>query len=162
VRTAVLALIAAGASYYGVSYGVTKLMGNRGSGPDTAPTDTAAVSSVFAAPPVTPATSSEAVPKLQIVTSESPLSPGTDVPVGHGLLEIQVPDGTAIRVDGEYLGMGPSRRVPLSAGSHAVLLGDAAPQTVKVSAGQRTLAVAGGSSPAASVSTAAPAPAGSP
>ena len=65
------------------------------------------------------------------------------VPAGNGLLEIQVPEGTAIRVDGEYLGMGPGRRVPLSPGPHEVTLGDGAPQSVLVKAGQRTLAVVG-------------------
>jgi hypothetical protein len=70
------------------------------------------------------------------------------------LLEIQVPDGTAIRVDGEYLGMGPGRRVPLTPGAHTLTLGDTPPQTVTVKLGQRTLAVAAGS--------ATPAPAGSP
>jgi hypothetical protein len=91
--------------------------------------------------------------KPQLTTTESALPPGTDVPPGNGLLEVQVPDGTAIRVDGEYLGMGPARRVPLSPGTHQLALGDGTPQSVLVKAGQRTLAV---------VASASAAPAGSP
>jgi hypothetical protein len=82
------------------------------------------------------------------------LPPGTDLPPNNGLLDIQVPAGTAIRVDGEYLGMGPARRVPLTPGAHALTLGDGAPQSVTIKLGQRTLAVVG--------SAASPAPAGSP
>jgi len=40
----------------------------------------------------------------------------------------------AIRVDGEYLGMGPGRRVPLPPGAHELTLGDNPPVTVKVTA----------------------------
>jgi hypothetical protein len=147
LRTAVLALLAAGASYFGV----TKLF--------SAPPEHAAPVPSLVAPavvvPVAPSAALAAVaPKLQITATESALPPGTDLPAGNGLLEIQVPDGTAIRVDGEYLGMGPGRRVPLPPGSHSLTLGEAAPQSVTITAGQRTLAVAAG--------PAAPAPAGSP
>lgn len=144
LRTAVFAVLAAGASYYGV----TKLFG---APPPPAP----AVPAVVAPAPV-PVTPSAAAPaaQLQITTSDSALPPGTDLPAGNGLLEIQVPDGTAIRVDNEYLGMGPGRRVPLPPGPHSVSLGDAPPQTVTIKAGQRTLAAAAGA--------ATPAPAGSP
>jgi hypothetical protein len=92
--------------------------------------------------PVTSAAPAAAAGKLSLTTSESALPPGSDVPAGNGLLEIQVPDGTAIRVDGEYLGMGPARRVPLAPGEHQVALGDGAPQAVTIKLGQRTLAVA--------------------
>jgi hypothetical protein len=144
LRTAVFAVLAAGASYYGV----TKLFG---APPPPVP---AAPAVVAPAPvPVTPSAAAPA-PKLQITTSDSPLPPGTDLPAGNGLLEIQVPDGTAIRVDNEYLGMGPGRRVPLTPGPHNLSLGDAPPQTVTIKAGQRTLAAAAGA--------ATPAPAGSP
>jgi CheY-like chemotaxis protein len=145
LRTAVFAVLAAGASYYGV----TLLFAT----PPASPV--AAVPSAVTPLPTPVVASGSAVPKEPpLTTSESALPPGTDVPPGNGLLEIQVPDGTAIRVDGEYLGMGPGRRVPLAPGAHQVTLGDAAPQTVAVKAGQRTLAVAAAASAAA--------PAGSP
>ena len=87
--------------------------------------------------------------QAQIELSEAPLPPGTDTPPNTGLLEIQVPEGTSIRVDGEYLGMGPGRRVPLAPGEHQLTLGDAPPQPVSIKLGQRTLAVvAGGASSA--------------
>jgi hypothetical protein len=150
VRTAVFALLAAGVSYFGV----TKLFGGApaeqpvAAAPSTIPPAVVVPVAPSAAPVV-------AAPKLQVTATDSPLPPGTDVPANLGLLEIQVPDGTAIRVDGEYLGMGPGRRVPLAPGAHALVLGEAAPQTVTIKAGQRTLAVTAGAA-------ATPAPAGSP
>ena len=139
--TAVLSLAAAAASYFGI----TAIWPNHvASTAQTAPTVAAPVPA-----PVAPA----AAPQPKITTSESPLPPGTDVPAGSGLLEIEVPDGTSIRVDGDYLGMGPRRRVPLTPGPHKVLLGDGEAMTVTVKAGQRTLAVLAaspGSAPARS------------
>lgn len=147
LRTAVFAVLAAGASYYGV----TKASALFGTAPEPAASTPALVAP--APVPVTPSAAAPA-PQLQITTTDSALPPGTDLPAGNGLLEIQVPDGTAIRVDNEYLGMGPGRRVPLPPGTHSVALGDAPPQTVTIKAGQRTLAAAAGA--------ATPAPAGSP
>ncbi|HYQ18275.1 MAG TPA: response regulator [Polyangiaceae bacterium] len=145
-RTAVVALLAAAASYYGINKLVAALSSDPA--PIAAPTVAAPV------PVPVPVASVAAVSKLAINLSDSALPPGTDVPAGSGLLDVQVPDGTAIRVDGEYLGMGPARRVPLTPGPHALTLGDAAPQTVTIKQGQRTLAAVGSAS--------APAPAGSP
>jgi DNA-binding response OmpR family regulator len=148
-KTIVLAALAAGVSYFGV----TKLFGSAEPPRDL---PAAAVEEAVPAPvpkPVASAAPAAPVNKLQIATTESPLPPGTDVPSGNGLLEIAVPEGTAIRVDGEYLGMGPARRIPLPPGEHAVTLGDTPPQTVTVKLGQRTLASAGATKPA---------PAGSP
>ena len=148
VRTALFSLMAAGISYYGI----TLLFG---AAPPKAPAPATEPSAVTPVPtPVVASALTSAPPKLQITATDSPLPPGTDVPAGNGLLEIQVPDGTAIRVDGEYLGMGPGRRVPLTPGAHQVTLGDTAPQAVTVKVGQRTLAVA--------ASASSPAPAGSP
>lgn len=144
-RTALLAVVAASVTYFGV----TKLLGGAPQ-PPPAPAEAVEVAPVPSPLPSVPAPAA----KLQVTTSDSPLPPGTDVPSGHGLLEIQVPEGTAIRVDGEYLGMGPARRVPLAPGEHALTLGDTPAQTVTVKLGQRTLAVSG--------STRTPAPAGSP
>jgi hypothetical protein len=104
--------------------------------------------------PVVSSALAPAAPKLKVTVSESPLPAGTEVPQTSGLLEIQVPDGTAIRVDGEYLGMGPGRRVPLAPGAHQLTLGDGVAQEVSVKQGQRTFVVA--------TDPAAPAPAGSP
>jgi CheY-like chemotaxis protein len=144
-RTVLFAALAAGASYFGV----TALFGSPPP-PAAAPTASVAAS----VPQTVPSTAAVAAAnKPSFTTTESPLPPGTDVPPGNGLLEIQVADGTAIRVDGEYLGMGPGRRVPLPPGEHQLMLGDAPAQTVTVKVGQRTLAVAPGS---------ASAPAGSP
>ncbi|HYJ07799.1 MAG TPA: hypothetical protein VEX18_02290, partial [Polyangiaceae bacterium] len=146
-RTVLFALIAAGASYWGV----TAVFGSA-----PAPTPGEAVpSSVTPVPqPVVSSALAPRPPKLAITTTEAPLPPGTDVPPNNGLLEIQVPDGTAIRVDGEYLGMGPARRVPLAPGPHQLTLGDSPAQSVEVKQGQRTLVVA--------ADGARPAPAGSP
>jgi hypothetical protein len=151
IRTGVLALLAAGASYYGV----TKIFGA------PAPAASVAMAPTVVAPtpmpvPVPLAASALAAtpPPLQVTLTDSVLPAGTDIPAGNGLLEIQVPDGTAIRVDGEYLGMGPARRVPVTPGAHALALGDGPAQTVTIKLGQRTLASVGSASP--------PAPAGSP
>lgn len=146
VRTALFSLMAAGISYYGIT-----LLFGAPQPPKVPATELSAVTPVPT--PVVASALAPPAPKLQISTTDSPLPPGTDVPAGNGLLEIQVPDGTAIRVDGEYLGMGPGRRVPLTPGAHQVTLGDTAPQAVTVKVGQRTLAVA--------ASASAPAPAGS-
>jgi len=148
LRTGFVALLAAGASYYGINKVVEWL--------HTEPAPAAQATVAAPVPvPVPVAASAAATPAgLAIDVTESALPPGTDVPAGNGLLDVQVPEGTAIRVDGEYLGMGPARRVPLSPGVHALTLGDAAPQSVTIKLGQRTLAVAG--------SGASPAPAGSP
>jgi DNA-binding response OmpR family regulator len=137
-RTALFAAIAAAASYFGV----TVLFGS----PQPAPSAAPAAATVPAAliVPVPSVATVAAAAKLRVTISQAVLPPGSDVPPGNGLLEIQVPDGTAIRVDGEYLGMGPARRVPLSAGEHQLVLADGAPQTVSIKVGQRTLAVAGG------------------
>jgi hypothetical protein len=148
LRTGLFSLMAAGASYYAI----TLLFP---AAPASQPAPTQEVATV--PPVVPPVVPSAAVPAAaaakQATLSEAPLPPGTDVPGGSGLLEVQVPEGTAIRVDGEYLGMGPGRRVPLTPGPHELTLGDGAPQSVSIKAGQRTLAVV--ASPAAS-------PAGSP
>ena len=130
LTTVVLSLVAAGATYYGV----TALSGRLNPAPAAAP-------AVSAAPVPVPVASAAAAARPPITLSESPLPRGTDVPAGSGLLEVQVPAGTGIRVDGEYLGMGPGRRVPLTPGPHRLQLGDADPVTVTVKAGQRTLAI---------------------
>ena len=98
---------------------------------------------------VVPSAAALSAPESQLTVTDAPMPPGTDVPAGHGLLEIQVPEGTGIRVDGEYLGMGPARRVPLSPGAHQLTLGNGVPQSVLVKAGQRTLAIAAKGSAAA-------------
>ncbi|MES1186185.1 MAG: hypothetical protein ABUL60_20395, partial [Myxococcales bacterium] len=136
VRTALFSLLAAGASYYAITMLSTRLAPSK-----PAPTADATTPAPVAPAPVVPTPVVQGAPKPQLTTSDSPLPPGTDVPVGNGLLEIQVPDGTAIRVDGEYLGMGPARRVPLAPGGHQLTLGDGTPESVLVKAGQRTLAV---------------------
>jgi DNA-binding response OmpR family regulator len=142
LRTVVFAIVAGGASYWGV----TALFPARA----PAPAATAAASEVAPVIPTVVASAPEAAPaKLQIELTESALPPGTDTPPNTGLLEIQVPDGTAIRVDGEYLGMGPGRRVPLPPGAHQLTLGDAPPQSVMIKLGQRTLAVVTGAASAA-------------
>lgn len=144
-RTVLFAALAAGASYFGV----TALFG---SPPAPSPAPAASVAPVV--PQTVPSTAPAAVAnKALVTTTELPLPPGTEVPPGNGMLEVQVLDGTSIRVDGEYLGMGPSRRVPLPPGEHQLTLGDAPAQMVTIKAGLRTLAVAPGS---------ASAPAGSP
>jgi DNA-binding response OmpR family regulator len=143
-RTAVFALIAAAGSYWGV----TALFGT----PARAPASTAEAAAPTVAPvqpAVVASTAAAASPKLQIELSESALPAGTDTPPNTGLLEVQVPDGTAIRVDGEYLGMGPARRVPLSPGEHQLTLGDAPARAVSIKLGQRTLAVVTGGADAA-------------
>jgi hypothetical protein len=135
------ALIAAGVSYYGV----TALFGAK---PKTPAVE--APSAVTPVPqPVVSSSLAPAAPKLKLTISESPLPAGTDVPAQHGLLEVQVPDGTAIRVDGEYLGMGPGRRVPLAPGAHQLTLGDGVTQQVPIKQGQRTLVVAADAAPTA-------------
>jgi len=134
----VFAVLAAGASYYGVTMVSSVLSGPK---PPAASASAASDASAVPAAPV-PVVSAAPVPaKIQFTTTQTPLPPGSDIPAGDGLLEIQVPDGTAIRVDGEYLGMGPGRRVPLKPGQHELVLGDGSPPlTVTITAGERTLA----------------------
>jgi DNA-binding response OmpR family regulator len=145
-RTLLFAVIAAAVSYWGV----TALFG--GKPPPPAPDVPSAVTPAPA--PVVSTALAPAAPKLKVTMTESALPAGTDVPAQSGLLEIQVPDGTAIRVDGEYLGMGPGRRVPLAPGAHQLVLGDGVTQALSIKQGQRTLVVA--------TDGTAPAPAGSP
>ena len=148
LRTGIVALMAASASYFGI----TKLVTWLNAEPPNEPP--ALVAPPVPAPVPVPVPSAAAVPSAALNVTETALPPGTDLPPNNGLLDIQVPAGTAIRVDGEYLGMGPARRVPLTPGAHALTLGDGAPQSVTIKLGQRTLAVVG--------SAASPAPAGSP
>jgi DNA-binding response OmpR family regulator len=143
-RTAVFALLAAVGSYWGV----TKLFGAAAPAP-AATVEAAAATVAPVQPAVVPSAAPAAAPKFQLELSESALPPGTDTPPNTGLLEVQVPDGTAIRVDGEYLGMGPARRVPLSPGEHQLTLGDAPARVVTIKLGQRTQAVVAGSADAA-------------
>jgi len=139
--------MAAGASYYAIT-----LLFPAGPAPHATPAEEPSAAVAPVVPRVVPSAAAPAAQQL-IKLTDSALPPGTDVPVGSGLLEVQVPDGTAIRVDGEYLGMGPARRIPLMPGAHQLSFGDGAPQNVSIKAGQRTLAVVG---------SAAAAPAGSP
>jgi DNA-binding response OmpR family regulator len=132
LRTAIFAAVAAGASYFGVTF-VSSLVG----GPK--PPEPAAFAVAPAASALVPVALAPAPEKLLLTTTETDLPPGTDVPTGNGLLEITVPDGTPIRVDDEYLGMGPARRVPLPPGVHQLTLGDMAPVSVTVTVGRRTL-----------------------
>lgn len=150
LRTAAVALLACGASYFGF----TKLVGWLAAEPPSEPAALTAPTVPAPVPVPVAASAKAAAAAKAIEITESPLPPGTDLPAGNGLLDVQVPAGTAIRVDGEYLGMGPARRVPLSPGPHTLLLGDGPAQTVNIKLGQRTLAVMG--------SAASPAPAGSP
>jgi hypothetical protein len=144
-RTILFAAIAAGVSYWGV----TALFGGKPPAPATGvPSAVAPVPQPVVSSALAPAAS-----KLKLTISEAPLPPSGDVPAGHGLLEIRVPDGTAIRVNGEYLGMGPGRRVPLAPGAHQLLLGSDVTQEVSIKPGQRLLVVAADD---------APVPAGSP
>jgi DNA-binding response OmpR family regulator/HPt (histidine-containing phosphotransfer) domain-containing protein len=134
-RTVVFAALAASASYFGV----TALFGSRAA---EQPREAAPEAALLAPSPVAVVSAAPVVPGLKLAISEAPLPPGTDVPPGRGLLELQVPDGTAIRIDGEYLGMGPGRRVPLLPGEHQLSLGEGPAQAVAVKQGQRTLVVA--------------------
>jgi hypothetical protein len=137
LRTGVFAILAAGASYYGVT-----MLSSLVSGPTAAPSALASGASVASAvaPVPSPVVSAALAPtKPQVVTTQTPLPPDAGVPKGNGLLEIQVPEGTPIRVDGEYLGMGPARRVPLPPGQHELTFGDGPPLTVTVTLGERTL-----------------------
>lgn len=136
-RTAVFALLAAGASYWGV----TALFGGP-SGKGAASAEPSAAAAAAPSPVPVAASAAAVAPKLDVSTSDSPLPPGSDVPADRGLLELQVPDGTAIRIDGEYLGMGPARRVPLAPGTHQLTLGSDFTRAVTVKQGQRTLLVA--------------------
>jgi DNA-binding response OmpR family regulator len=135
LRTAVFAVIAAGASYYVVTFASTLF-----SGPKPPALASSASSAVTPAPSQVASAALAPEHKLQFMTMETDIPPGTDVPGGDGLLELKVPDGTAIRVDGEYLGMGPGRRVPLPPGPHELILGDNPPLTVTITTGQRLLA----------------------
>jgi hypothetical protein len=91
----------------------------------------------------TPAES--APPPARLTPSATPtgdeIPPGMDVPVGYGLVEVSVPAGIAIRVDGAVIGSGPHASVVAAPGYHEVRLEqDAASdrQVIQVKAGKTT------------------------
>jgi hypothetical protein len=72
------------------------------------------------------------------------LPPGSDVPAGQGLLSVQVPDGVAIRIDGNEsskLRQAGTLRVALPPGVHLVTVGlgdNARPRIVEIRGGRAT------------------------
>jgi CheY-like chemotaxis protein len=146
LRLSGMALIAGAISYAAVTAG-TYLLGLRGSN-DSRPaaSDSAQPGSPDGTstpkPPQAPASS---VPAVEPQTL--PLPPGVTVAAGQGMLEVQTGARHAIYVDGEFVGRGPSRRIPVPAGHHEVRLslgGADRRLAVDVAAGVRVVLPLGG------------------
>lgn len=79
-----------------------------------------------------------------------PLPPGFALSEGKGLLEIATGGRESLYVGDAFMGRGPTRRIPVDAGIHAVRIrtdGDSATYTVKVAAGRRARLQVGAASP---------------
>jgi hypothetical protein len=148
LRLSGMALVAGAVSYGAVTAG-TYLLGLRGS-TDSRPTtgDAAQPGEPDAAPgskrAQTPTNSTTAIQPQTL-----PLPPGVTVAAGQGMLEVQTGARHAIYVDGEFVGRGPTRRIPVPAGRHEVRLslgGTEQRIAVAVAAGVRVMLPFGGTS----------------
>jgi CheY-like chemotaxis protein len=148
LRLSGMALIAGAVSYAAVTAG-TYLLGLRGS------TDSRPATGDFArsGEPGTAPGSKRAQPPSGSTTTVQPqtlpLPPGVTVAAGQGMLEVQTGSRHAIYVDGEFVGRGPSRRIPVPAGRHEVRLslgGADQRVAVAVAAGVRVVLPFGGTS----------------
>jgi DNA-binding response OmpR family regulator len=110
-KIALLTLAAAAASF-----GVVTLL--RGASAPEQSVSTAAPTASVAAPPVVKPVAQAVRPQSE----ELVLPPGVPVDRDKGLLEVDIGEKNAIYVDGTFVGRGPTRRVPLAAGSHQVVL----------------------------------------
>jgi hypothetical protein len=93
------------------------------------------------AAPSSPSTAAAAVAHGGAAPSEDDLPPGAEVPSGFGLLEVEAPPRTAVRVDGVIAGSGPFVASVARPGYHEVRVGDSGHDTkhvVEVRAGKRT------------------------
>ncbi|MBN1611234.1 MAG: response regulator [Polyangiaceae bacterium] len=146
LRLSGMALIAGVVSYAAVTAG-TYLLGLRGSNDSEPATGDSAQPGEPDGPteskrPQAPASSTPAVQPQTL-----PLPPGVTVAAGQGLLEVQTGARHAIYVDGEFVGRGPSRRIPVPAGRHEVRLslgGADQRMAVQVAAGVRVVLPLGG------------------
>ncbi len=78
--------------------------------------------------------------RVQMNTTDLPLPDDVQIASDKGLLEVNSGDGHKIYVNGVFVGRGPVRRVPLSAGKHAIELrqdGEIDSFDVTISAGKR-------------------------
>ncbi len=71
---------------------------------------------------VAPPGSQPAKARMQMTTAELPLPEGIQIAAGKGLLEVNSGETHKIYVNGVFVGRGPVRRVPLTAGKHEVEL----------------------------------------
>jgi CheY-like chemotaxis protein len=119
LRLSGLALLAGAVSYAAVTAG-TYLLGLRGSNDSR----TAGSGSAQPSAPGGPNESKRPQPppsSTPVVRAQTlPLPPGVTVAAGQGMVEVQTAGRHAIYVDGEFVGRGPTRRIPVPAGHHEV------------------------------------------
>ncbi len=127
IGPALLAVVSGLVVYYAV-----RLVRDRLTAEDKPPEVPAAVASVVVPKPA---------PKVEPRVETLPLPSGMDVPSGMGLLEVQTPGPVVLYVDGDFVGRGPLRRVPLSPGRHELAIGEGAERSalpIELTAASRT------------------------
>jgi hypothetical protein len=139
LRMIVTAALAAGIAFATVRWGIAAWFG---SAPPTAavassdmPSESAAPVVVAAKPPVASSGKFE--------TETSALDAASGIAADRGLLQIETEGAELLYVDGEFVGRGPSRSVPLAAGRHELrVLRDTEEfaQPIEIEHGKRVLA----------------------
>ncbi|GMV16886.1 MAG: response regulator [Polyangiaceae bacterium] len=132
-KIALIMAAAAVTAFFGVTWVRTKLL--------TPPTDTTqGAAPVESAAPV--AAKPAAAPVVKLAVEELGLDVGTPVSSDKGVIEVSIGENHPVYVDGTFVGRGPKRKVPVSAGPHAVVIkapdGDLSVQ-VEVKVGRRFL-----------------------
>jgi CheY-like chemotaxis protein len=108
---------------------------------DPAPVDSSAPAASTNVPPAASSAPETAAPQHASAPADDDLPPGAEVPPGFGLLEVDAPARTAVRVDGIVAGSGPFVAKVARPGYHEVRVGEAGhdtKHTVEVRAGKRT------------------------
>ncbi len=80
-------------------------------------------------------------PKVEPRVERLPVPSGIEVPSGMGLLEVETSGPVVLYVDGDFVGRGPLRRVPLAPGRHELAIGEGVERTalpIELSASTRT------------------------
>ena len=137
-RTLLLSLLAFGAAYAVVRWGVAPLLAPGEEAPPA---------------PVTSASAEPAAPsrdQFRLTSETLAIEPGVDVGTGNGLIEIVGADRDALYVDGTLVGRGPRRLVPSPPGAHEIRVArgnENAVLQIQVATGRRVRVSASGSSP---------------
>jgi DNA-binding response OmpR family regulator len=125
----------------GILYWAHTEGGKPAAGSDPAPADSSTPVASASAPPAASSAPETVATHHGPAPADDDLPPGAEVPAGFGLLEIDAPPRTAVRVDGVVAGSGPFVASVARPGYHEVRVGDAGRDTkhlVEVRAGKRT------------------------